>query len=69
MKFNFKSFVRAALQVGGAVAASGVVHGPGIDVLTQILGYVGVISGVVWGQVNAAQQTQLQVENTWNQLK
>ena len=57
MKLNLKSLIRAVLQVGGAVAASGVIHGHGLDVLTQVIGFGGIASGVLWGQVNATKQT------------
>ena len=56
MRLNIKSLFRAALQIGGGIAASGVITGHSLDVLTQVLGFAGIAGGVIWGQVNATQQ-------------
>ena len=49
--------VRISTKVGGTVAASGIVHGHGLDVLTQVIGFGSLASGVIWGQMNATNQT------------
>ena len=56
MSFNLKSIFRAVLQVGGTALATGIIHGPATGTINSVLGIGAIAYGVIWGQVNAANQ-------------
>jgi hypothetical protein len=53
MRINLKSLIRAALQVGGTLAASGIVTGHAGTTLENVVGVGSILTGVIWGQMNA----------------